>query len=38
MLDNDLKKVNIAQKSLIKLSNDERRQCLINIKNSILEI
>ncbi|MCI5582200.1 MAG: glutamate-5-semialdehyde dehydrogenase [Anaeroplasma sp.] len=37
MLDNDLKKVNIAQKSLIKLSNDERKQCLINIKNSILE-
>ena len=29
MLDNDLKKVNIAQKSLIKLSNDERKQCFL---------
>ena len=37
MLDNELKKVNIAQKSLIKLSNEERKKCLINIKDSIIE-
>ena len=37
MLDNELKKVNIAQKSLINLSNEERKKCLINIKDSIIE-